>query len=692
MVENLKSGEAVFEPRARLLKLLGGELIRDDVMAIVELVKNAHDADASMATLSFNATRDGSGEILVEDDGKGMTLDDFLTGWMQPAGSLKRKKEFHYTDSGRRVLGEKGVGRFAVDRLGRYVELISRAVGEENEIVASFDWDAFDDGDRALSEITSTWRERQPERFTGGSGTLLRISGLRSHWTQRNFRKLSSRLKRLISPFGNGNGFKIRVTSDEFPDYSGAMESQFLEKAPYRIVAKFDGKDTIHYQIGEKEPFSTPWEGSSDPQCGPAKLTLHCFDLDSEGLASVGTGVDVRAWLREWSGVNIYRDGFRVLPYGEPDDDWLRLDQRRVNNPVVCLSNNQVCGFFEISADGNTELNDQTNRGGLQENDAFQDLRTLALDVFRVIEAERQAIRNPGEPVNGKILDLGDPDLFSSRGLLDLLTIDKEMDGNLKSVLEPRFKAIREEVKKAEHRTTAALDSYLDLSGLGQTATFMGHALENHLRGIKKNLKPVMRRANDVESLETEGIPYQIQNMVDELSAAVEILSRGTSNNRQKITRVDLVREINSFVISTSHMLVRSGVFLSIDDRTPGIARVLIYRDSLEQVLYALLSNSLDAFNDEQKKKEIRIVIGQHGNDAHRLIFEDNGTGINDSNMGQIFQSGFSSKENSRGMGLTVARNLMKRVGGDIRLLRDRRRPRWTSFEIEMKTKKPRAT
>jgi hypothetical protein len=375
-----------------------------------------------------------------------------------------------------------GVGRFAVDRLGRYVELISRASGEAPEIVASFDWDEFDDGDRALSEIASTWSERRPEQFTNGSGTLLRIGGLRSHWTQRNFRKLSSRLMRLISPFGNGNGFEIRMTSDEFPDYSGAMESRFLKKAPYRISAAFDGKDTIHYQIGEKDPFSARWEGSSDPRCGPAKLTLYCFDLDNEGLARVGTGIDVKAWLREWSGVNIYRDDFRVLPYGEPDDDWLRLDQRRVNNPVVCLSNNQVCGFFEISADGNPELNDQTNRGGLQENDAFQDLRTLALDVFKVVEAERRAIRNPEEPVNGKVLDLGDSALFSSRGLLDLLKIDKEMDGNLRAALEPRFKAIREEVKKAEHRTTAALDSYLDLSGLGQTATFMGNALENHLR------------------------------------------------------------------------------------------------------------------------------------------------------------------------------------------------------------------
>ncbi len=80
------------------------------------------------------------------------------------------------------------------------------------------------------------------------------------------------------------------------------------------------------------------------------------------------------SWLREWSGISVYRDAFRVLPYGEPDDVWLRLDQRRVNNSVVRLSNNQVCGFVEISGDTNPDLKDQTNRGGLIQNRAFEDL------------------------------------------------------------------------------------------------------------------------------------------------------------------------------------------------------------------------------------------------------------------------------------------------------------------------------
>src|SRR5439155_1957787 len=105
--------------------------------------------------------------------------------------------------------------------------------------------------------------------------------------------------------------------------------------------------------------------------------------------------MEVRAWLKEWSGISVYPDGFRVWPYGEPHDDWLRLDQRRVNNPVVRLSNNQVVGFVEIARDANPDLRDQTNREGLLHNRAFEDLRRLMQFVLQVLEAERQSRRHP---------------------------------------------------------------------------------------------------------------------------------------------------------------------------------------------------------------------------------------------------------------------------------------------------------
>ena len=210
MTEIIRSGSAPFVPRARILKLLGGELIRDEAMAIIELVKNAHDADASRVRLDFHGVTDEHGEIRIEDDGHGMDIEVLLSSWMQPAASTKSRRDRHYTPGGRRVLGEKGVGRFAVDRLGRYVELVSRRAGTDTEITAKFDWDEFDDETKMLSEVHSSWNERKAAYFSS-SGTLLRISELGKPWTERMFRRLCTRLQRLLSPFQNGHHRQARL-------------------------------------------------------------------------------------------------------------------------------------------------------------------------------------------------------------------------------------------------------------------------------------------------------------------------------------------------------------------------------------------------------------------------------------------------------------------------------------------------
>jgi hypothetical protein len=146
-----RSGTIAFRPRARLLKLIGEELISDDVVAVSELVKNAHDADALTVTVAFRSVTGQGGEIEVRDDGCGMDLETLLGRWMEPAASTKVVADGRVTARGRRVLGEKGVGRFAADKLARNLELVSRVKGRGDEIRAVIDWDLFDDGDRCLT-------------------------------------------------------------------------------------------------------------------------------------------------------------------------------------------------------------------------------------------------------------------------------------------------------------------------------------------------------------------------------------------------------------------------------------------------------------------------------------------------------------------------------------------------------------
>src|SRR5207244_11044524 len=148
----------------------------------------------------------------------------------------------------------------------------------------------------------------------------------------------------------------------------------FLERAPYNIDVAFNGNDTLRISIDGGPVAIQRWNGPGPLTCGPVRARLYAFDLETEALSKVGPRTEARAWLKEWSGISVYRDGFRVWPYGEPHDDWLRLDQRRVNNPVVRLSNNQIVGFVEISRVRNNGLRDQTTSEGYLHSESFHKL------------------------------------------------------------------------------------------------------------------------------------------------------------------------------------------------------------------------------------------------------------------------------------------------------------------------------
>lgn len=158
------SGYIAFKPRARLLKLIGEELISDEVVALTELVKNAHDADATLVRIVFRNVTTPEGTIEVVDDGLGMDRETLLGGWMEPAASTKGTTGGRRTGRGRRVLGEKGVGRFAADKLGRRLELVSLRAGTRGEVHAYFDWDQFDSEGEMLSDVKNRWEIKPASR------------------------------------------------------------------------------------------------------------------------------------------------------------------------------------------------------------------------------------------------------------------------------------------------------------------------------------------------------------------------------------------------------------------------------------------------------------------------------------------------------------------------------------------------
>lgn len=682
------SGNVEFRPRARILKLIGAELISDDVVAVTELVKNAHDADASRVTITFKGVASGNGgEIIISDDGTGMDLDTLLGRWMEPAGSSKVGPDRKRTRKGRRALGEKGLGRFSADKLARNLELISRTKNSPDEIRAVFDWDLFDDDSLMLSDIKCSWELRRAT--IKPHGTILRMTGLRSSWTERMFRRLATRLSRLQTPFRELSDFSICIDSDEFPLYSGELRSEILDRAPYRIDATFDGKETISYRINGARETEQPWTESTPLKCGPVRVRIFGFDLETDAVAKLGPRMEVRAWLREWSGVSIYRDGFRIWPYGEPHDDWLRLDQRRVNNPVFRLSNNQVVGFVEITGDQNPGLVDQTNREGMINNRAFADLRRLMHVVLHQIETFRQTIRHPAQRGEAS-LDPGGgigpgPDA-PVVGAIEKLArkADAEMATELRRIAD----RVRESYAGRDSRHRKLLETYSGLAAVGQAAIVLARAqpLDAALERVKSGLQQARKHAAARNGLGT--ILGKLDQDVKALTSTLEIFGSVTDHNT-KNRAIDIADELEVCYPLVRSILEARGAQLELK-ASGDVHRALIRPETFQRIILLLASVLLDDAQD-RVNRVVTIRAGRRGEELCEVQMTAAGArpGIPDDFVATPFTPASGDGRHEIG----IARDILVAHGGSLEVVRPRRgRGGGGGFAIVLPRKRARAT
>lgn len=655
-----------FQPRARLLRLIGGELVSDEIVAVMELVKNAYDADATRVKVTFTGvTVEGQGEILIEDDGHGMDMATLLGCWMQPGGSTKQGDANRVSRGGRRLLGEKGIGRFAADKLGNALELVTRAPNAPEELQATIDWAAFENEHRMLSEVTARWERRTPsvpDKF----GTCLKISGLRTIWSERLFRKLCMRLARLRSPFEAADAFKIVMHSDDFPDYSGEIVTDYLAKAPYQMEALFDGGQNITVKTQGEEPRQMMWNGAGALTCGGVRVRLFAFDLETPAIAKIGPNRDVRAWLKEWTGVSIYRDAFRVWPYGEPHDDWLRLDQRRVNNPTVCLSNNQIIGFVEIGRQTNPELVDQTNREGIIQSRAFADLQRLVHFVLQQLEHDRMTRRHPVER-------RPEPRQAPAQAtIVDKLT---ELVGHLPAVqgkeAQSLVRDVRAHVEREEGNYRAFVSGYSELAAVGQ-------AVPGILGAIDPLLGEVLREVDNLRKLlagqKSAAVTKSLRTIADGcggIEKRLQVLAPMQGNHSVRRRAIDVVETLKSLVKHFAPLFEERSVKLNIEE-PEGLARAEIRPENLYRVLHILVTNSLDWLQGTTSPV-VTIDVSTTESECILLV-SDNGPGIPKELHTKVFEPMYTGREGARGMGLTIARNIIRACGGEICVVSDRRR------------------
>ncbi len=391
-----------FRPRARLLSLLGEQLISDQAVGLIELVKNSYDADATRVDVAITGlSTTESTRIEVRDNGIGMSRSDIEEKWLSPAIDHKerQKKTKSRSSRGRLPIGEKGVGRFAVHQLGRKLTLITR-MADQPEVALEVDWDAFDSGDTFLDEVPVTLYERPPQLFTDDqTGTYMLIERARATWSEPMLAKVHRALRRLQSPHRAVNDFRISLSCPDYPAYERIDSSDILERAHYVFRGYVTSEGALDYEYRCQHPavperrfaednfnliLSADKEmaSASGNGCGPFHLTFYVWDRTQDYLNQSGVA---RADLDAMCGVSLFRDGLRVLPYGEAGNDWLDLDKERINNPSQRIGNQQIIGFVEVQQEETPGLRDKTNREGLIDNVAFRDLRALvraAMNVF----------------------------------------------------------------------------------------------------------------------------------------------------------------------------------------------------------------------------------------------------------------------------------------------------------------------
>ncbi len=694
------------------MNILGRELISSDTVALAELVKNSYDAGASLVLVRISGEVDADGAIIpdtgsisVLDDGHGMDKERIVSTWLEPATSFRNKH--NALQNGRRVLGEKGVGRFAAAKVGDILDLTSKTADGE-EVRLGLDWRAFDDDSKYLEDIEldllvgntgvfaqdgeaeRTWHEQSEIRNDPriqpalGQGTLIEMGNLHSRWNPALATGLHRALSRLVSPFaderGVGDGFKIILeVPDDLGPHSGAVTSaDLLQQSHYSLSAEVaaDGLATVLLTLKDQserelERNLTPSGDGETLRCGPFEVFLHVWDRDADSMSSLAEHFGGKKLARDAldaaSGVSIYRDEFRVLPYGEMGDDWLSLDARRVQNPTMRLSNNQIVGYVLIGRDANPDLIDQSNRERLVETPALADLREAVKQLLSIIETERWKFR-PRQPKKGRS-SLFDPiDLEPLREAVSELA---PHDDRIQGLVDKAQSDFDEQLKHAGE----ALSRYHRLATLGKLTDMVVHELAQPIFAIRQTASLSIAKLEDIPSEDQndilEDIDASFSRVKDQADIANTVVRRiepfgGRQRGRPSNHVVeDAIRDTID-LLSTQISAAKAKI-----DLPATTHQVTMDRGEFQEILINLLDNSLYWLNKSKAaSKNISVSVERNDDGSLSIIVEDSGPGVSDEHRDLIFQPYFSTKADGVGLGLAIAGEIVEDYyGGNLELL-----------------------
>lgn len=740
-----------FNISARTAKLIGMENFANAEGAIVELIKNAYDADAEVCVVVADIQESlADSRLYIIDNGLGMTEETILRHWMTIGTDDKLVNA--KTNVKRRIKsGAKGIGRFALNRLGSKAEMITfSSMPDKHGYRWAVDWSKFDNAE-TLSEITASVDECKLEEatywfeehglaklpiadelhFSDFQGTVLCVSNLKDSWTDEGLNSLLNNMEMLI-PEHMQSLFTLYLYKLQDLSWSGKVNPAEYTDFDYKVSASFDGKKQIdiiiernelnlslleaqHSKVFERKAMQKSPYRLEDFQKKVIEKTLSVSDsVAPELLSNVGEfsftfffikntnsddrerdgakkypynqidGAKRKNWLTKFGGVRIFRDEFRVRPYGENGNDWLELGSRQAKSPGGVgqkmggyrIRPTQISGVVNISRLTNTAFEDKSSREGIQENDEFQVFKNLLLQIIAAFEEDRNYIMynlseqyKEDHPITNKAKDIARAALSGGGGGEQQQSEDAK---NLRTLAES-YQSLEVELDAKEEE----LAMLRGLASMGISVATYTHELRsvmlrllprnNLLRDILSKYLPVeqfanMRFNNPYKELDT--MKDEDEKLYNWLLYSLHSIQR----SKRDLKQINLEEYFNGFIKAWEPSLLKKNISIKLEMSGMEGAKINAIEMDLDSVYNNFVANSINAFlRSPELNKEIDVrIVNDHGYAV--IDFVDNGCGLaseyknNPEIIFNAFETSIVDSKNNKigtGMGLFIAKGVI---------------------------------
>lgn len=685
-------------------RLLGRELITDRITALFELVKNAYDANAEKVTVEFRDVNplNSKSKIIISDDGIGMEFSDIKNKWMVIGTSSKRRDKLSPPPHCRKVSGKKGVGRFAVDKLGDKLVLKTKKKGEKQHLFLETDWTVY--SDLETSQLKLNFNDDKPfftdvknrywyeDSLKDEHGTELEISVISEVWTEDDLSRAYKELSKLVSPntdMKKKYPFQILIDSDYANYQNKEVKTQLIDFATNTIELSFNEKnktqEILSLEKGMLKIINVPVR-----PCGLVKIHLYYFNQEDKQKYK-------KHFKAEIDGVKIYRDGIITTPFAEyvanreKQKDILGLDKRRYSGFFERFGSRDLLGYVEISEENNPNIIESTNRQGFVDNRAWEELRQIIIDQIVQLETFYKKLKKGQKGSSQSNLGGANTDLKMLKKEIASIKKDaspkvkkqlKSIEANLGKIQGSITKSITD-YSKLEKESKQKENLFFSLVSMQTYAAMFSHMTRHTIGHIITSAEYFNNNyPNPKYESRFKKISKNIYNEMLKLRTGVDFMLKYAKSDTEleEINLHELIENLfdNIYV----ERFIAEGITTSLEIKSD---LVLEYnRKAIEDIFDNLISNSIKALQGTKNKK-IKCSSITTNKDV-TLIFSDNGIGIKEEDKFRIFDIFYTktAEDGGAGMGLYMVKTRVEAMQGEIKVSDNEFKPSGATFKITL--------